>query len=130
MHEQDPAHRRNAGQGHKEHHEHDVQPHVAARLAAGRQAYIKYLNRVTGVRSEIAPGLGSIVRVVRRNAKILCAISTPEQAKAAGVLADGAIAGTAIVRLMEQYVQAELPPVSDYVRRVKQALQKLQTGPQ
>ena len=54
----------------------------------------------------------------------------PEQAKAAGVLADGAIAGTAIVRLIEQYVQAELPPVSDYVRRVKQALQKLQTGPQ
>ena len=37
LHEQDPAHRRDVGRGHKGHHEHDVQPLVFSQLAAGQQ---------------------------------------------------------------------------------------------
>lgn len=37
LHKQDPAHRRNIGRGHEGHHEHNIQPLVLAKLAAGQQ---------------------------------------------------------------------------------------------
>ena len=62
---------------------------------------------VTGARAEIKTDLKSIVAVVRENTSTPCAvgfgISTPEQAKSMADISDGAIVGSAIVKLLEQY---------------------------
>lgn len=81
---------------------------------------------VTGARSEIKTDLASIVRVVRENTDIPCAIgfgiSTPEQAAKMASIADGAIVGSAIVRLIEEHERDAAPYVGDYVRAMKEAL--------
>jgi len=81
---------------------------------------------VTGTRSEIKTDLASIVEVVRRNTTIPCAIgfgiSTPEQAHRMAAIADGAIVGSAIVKLMAQYGSEAPAHVGEFVRRMKQAL--------
>ena len=57
---------------------------------------------VTGTRSEIKTDLTSIVKVVRENPNVPCAIgfgiSTPEQAKKMTEISDGAIVGSAIIK--------------------------------
>lgn len=81
---------------------------------------------VTGARSEIKTDLASIVEVVRENTDIPCAIgfgiSTPEQAAQMASIADGAIVGSAIVRLIEEHGRDAAPYVGDYVRAMKEAL--------
>ncbi|MED9969472.1 MAG: tryptophan synthase subunit alpha [Ruminococcus sp.] len=81
---------------------------------------------VTGVRSEITTDLGAIVKVIRENTDVPCAIgfgiSTPEQAKQMAGIADGAIVGSAIVRLMEQYGKDAPEHVGEYVRAMKEAV--------
>ena len=61
---------------------------------------------VTGERSDITTDLESIVKVIRENTSVPCAIgfgiSTPEQAKKMADISDGAIVGSAIVKLLEQ----------------------------
>ena len=62
---------------------------------------------VTGTRSEITTDLASIVSVVRRHSKVPCAvgfgISTPEQARKMADVSDGAIVGSAIIKILEKY---------------------------
>lgn len=81
---------------------------------------------VTGARSEITTDLSSIVKVVRENTDIPCAvgfgISTPEQARKMAGVSDGAIVGSAIVRLLEQYGKDAPPHIGAYVREMKAAL--------
>jgi tryptophan synthase alpha chain len=81
---------------------------------------------VTGVRSEITTDLGAIVKVIRENTGIPCAIgfgiSTPEQAKQMAAIADGAIVGSAIVRLLEQYGTEAPAHIGAYVRQMKEAV--------
>ena len=81
---------------------------------------------VTGTRREIKTDLASIVEVVRRNTAIPCAIgfgiSTPELAHRMAAIADGAIVGSAIVKLMAQYGKEAPAHVGEFVRRMKQAL--------
>ena len=81
---------------------------------------------VTGTRSEITTDLDSIVRVVRRNTDIPCAIgfgiSTPEQAGKMARIADGVIVGSAIVKLLEKYGKEAPRHVGEYVRSMKEAL--------
>lgn len=81
---------------------------------------------VTGVRSQITTDLASIVKVVRENTAIPCAIgfgiSTPEQARAMADLSDGAIVGSAIVRLMQKHGKEAPRYVGEYVRSMKEAL--------
>ena len=81
---------------------------------------------VTGTRSEIKTDLASIVEVVRRNTAIPCAIGfgifTPEQSHRMAAIADGAIVGSAIVKLMAQYGSEAPAHVGEFVRRMKQAL--------
>ena len=81
---------------------------------------------VTGVRSEITTDLASIVKVIRENTDIPCAIgfgiSEPEQAKRMASIADGAIVGSAIVRILEQYGKDAPKHIGEYVRRMKEAL--------
>ena len=81
---------------------------------------------VTGTRSEITTDLDSIVRVVRQNTDIPCAIgfgiSTPEQAGKMARIADGVIVGSAIVKLLEKYGKEAPRYVGEYVRAMKEAL--------
>ena len=62
---------------------------------------------VTGVRSEITTNIGAIVDLVREVTNIPVAvgfgISTPEQAKKMASQSDGAIFGSAIVKIIEKY---------------------------
>lgn len=81
---------------------------------------------VTGVRREITSDLKSMLSLVREQRDIPCAvgfgISTPEQARKIAGMADGVIVGSAIVRLVEQYGEACVGPVSAYVREMKRAV--------
>lgn len=81
---------------------------------------------VTGARSEIKTDLKSIVDVVRENTDIPCAIgfgiSTPEQAKKMADLSDGAIVGSAIIKLLEKYGTEAPNYIGEYVKSMKDAL--------
>ena len=81
---------------------------------------------VTGARSEITTDLGSIMNVVRENTNLPCAIgfgiSTAEQAKKMAAISDGAIVGSAIIKLVEKYGKDAAEPVGEYVRSMKDAV--------
>ena len=81
---------------------------------------------VTGMRTEINTDLKSIVDVIRQNTSVPCAIgfgiSTPEQAKAMADLSDGAIVGSAIIRIIEQYGKDAPRYVGEYVKKMKEAI--------
>ena len=81
---------------------------------------------VTGTRSEITTDLGSIVRVVRENTEVPCAIgfgiSTPEQAGKMAAIADGAIVGSAIIKLLEKYGKDAAGYVGEYVKKMKEGV--------
>lgn len=98
---------------------------MIAREAEGFVYIVSSLG-VTGTRSEITTDLESIVRVVRENTKIPCAIgfgiSAPEQAKKMAAVSDGAIVGSAIVKLTARYGKDAPPYVGAYVKSMKEAL--------
>ena len=81
---------------------------------------------VTGTRSEIKTDLASIVEAVRRSTSIPCAIgfgiSTPEQAKKMADLSDGAIVGSAIIKLLAKYGKDAAPHIGAYVKEMKDAI--------
>ncbi len=81
---------------------------------------------VTGTRSEIKTDLASIVKIVRENTNIPCAIgfgiSTPEQAKKMSDIADGAIVGSAIIKIIEKYGKDSPKYVGEYVKSMKDAI--------
>lgn len=81
---------------------------------------------VTGTRSEIKTDLASIVSVVRQNTDLPCAIgfgiSTPEQAKKMADVSDGAIVGSAIIKLLEKHGKDAPSYIGDYVKSMKDAL--------
>ena len=97
-----------------------------ARAAEGFVYCVSSLG-VTGVRSEITTDVGAMVRLVKEaNPDIPCAvgfgISTPEQAQKMAVLSDGAIVGSAIIKLLARY-GAEAPThVGAYVKSMVDAL--------
>ena len=81
---------------------------------------------VTGTRTEITTDIGSLVKVVRENSNIPCAIgfgiSTPPQAAKMAALSDGAIVGSAIVKIIEKYGTAAPVHVGKFVKEMKDAL--------
>ncbi|MBR1534657.1 MAG: tryptophan synthase subunit alpha [Ruminococcus sp.] len=81
---------------------------------------------VTGTRSQITTDLDAIVKVVRENTDIPCAIgfgiSTPEQAKKMAGISDGAIVGSAIIKLLEKHGVDAPAPIGEYVRSMKEAV--------
>ena len=81
---------------------------------------------VTGTRSEITTDLSSIIQVVRENTDTPCAIgfgiSTPEQAKKMAALSDGAIVGSAIIKILAEYGREAPAYVGEYVRQMKEAV--------
>lgn len=83
---------------------------------------------VTGVRSEIRTDLASMIDSIRSATDIPCAIgfgiSTPCQARDMAALSDGAIVGSAIVKLIEKYGREAAPYLAEYVRDMKKAVQE------
>ena len=81
---------------------------------------------VTGMRSEIKTDLASIVQVVRENTSIPCAIgfgiSTPEQAKKMADISDGAIVGSAIIKLLEKHGKDAPKYIGAFVKSMKDAI--------
>ena len=67
---------------------------------------------VTGVRSEIKTDLPAIVESIR----------TPEQAKAMASISDGAIVGSAIVKIIAKYGKDAAPYIGEYVKSMKEAV--------
>ena len=100
-----------------------------ARAAEGFVYCVSSLG-VTGVRSEITTDIGAMVSSVKgANPDIPCAvgfgISTPEQAQKMAALSDGAIVGSAIIKLLAQY-GAEAPVhVGKYVKTMADTIKGL-----
>lgn len=99
-----------------------------ATIAASAEGFVYCVSSlgVTGVRSQITTDIRAMVRLVKNEKNIPCAvgfgISTPEQAKAMAQKADGIIVGSAIVKLCGQYGKDCIPYVSEYVKKMKQAI--------
>ena len=81
---------------------------------------------VTGVRSKINTDISSLVKHVRENTQVPCAvgfgISTPEQAATMAGISDGAIVGSAIVKIIAQYGKESAKPVGEYVKAMSEAV--------
>ena len=101
---------------------------MIAREAEGFVYIVSSLG-VTGVRSEITTDLSSIVAAVRKNTKIPCAIgfgiSTPAQAQKMARISDGAIVGSAIIKIIAKHGTASPKFVGEYVRDMKNALMEV-----
>lgn len=80
---------------------------------------------VTGERSSINSSVKELVGKVKKSAKVPCAvgfgISTPQQAAEMAQIADGAIVGSAIVRIIGQYGKDAPYHVGEFVRSIKSA---------
>ncbi|MCQ2508611.1 MAG: tryptophan synthase subunit alpha [Dorea sp.] len=78
---------------------------------------------VTGTRSEIKTDLASIVNVIRQNTDVPCAIgfgiSNPEQARKMAAISDGAIVGSAIIKILEKYGRDAAPKVGEFVKSMQ-----------
>lgn len=81
---------------------------------------------VTGMRKEITSDVGSMVKLVKETKDIPCAIgfgiSTPDQCKKMADVSDGAIVGSAIVKICGQYGKECVPYVKEYIRSMKDAI--------
>lgn len=81
---------------------------------------------VTGVRSEINTDISRIVEIIRENTDTPCAvgfgISEPRQAKKMADISDGAIVGSAIVKIIGQYGKDSPEYVGEYIRLMKDAV--------
>lgn len=81
---------------------------------------------VTGVRSKITTDIGAMVDLVREVTDIPVAvgfgISTPEQAKKMASQSDGAIVGSAIIKIIEKYGKDAPQYVEAYVKEMVDAI--------
>jgi tryptophan synthase, alpha subunit len=107
---------------------------MIAREAAGFVYIVSSLG-VTGMRSALGGNIGEMVRLIKTNTAVPCAvgfgISTPEQAAAVvgvsdpapgEVYPDGVIVGSAIVKLIALHGRNAAPVVGEYVRAMKAAI--------
>lgn len=116
--------------------------HLISMIAPTSQARIQSIAReahgfiyvvssmgVTGVRSEIKTDLDTIVGSIREVTDTPCAIgfgiSTPEQAKKMAAVSDGAIVGSAIVRIIAKSGAQAGAEIYDYVKSMKDAVKSL-----
>ena len=81
---------------------------------------------VTGTRSEITTDLDSIIKIVKENTSVPCAIgfgiSTPQQANEMSQIADGVIVGSAIIKLLKKYKTEAPKYIGEYVKEMKDAM--------
>lgn len=83
---------------------------------------------VTGTRTDFSSNIGDMVGSVRKATSVPCAIgfgiSTPEQARRMTDIADGAIVGSAIVKIIAQYGRDSVPRVAEFVRSMRTELDR------
>lgn len=100
---------------------------MIAREATGFIYVVSSLG-VTGVRSEITTDVGKIVDLIREVTDVPTAvgfgINTAEQVNKYSSVADGAIIGSAIVKLVAEYGEDAGPHIYEYVRRMVEGLAK------
>lgn len=81
---------------------------------------------VTGMRGEIRTDLASILASIREVTEVPAAIgfgiNTPQQAAQMAQVADGAIVGSAIVKMIERYGTEAKEPLMEYVSAMKRAV--------
>ena len=97
-----------------------------AREATGFVYVVSSLG-VTGVRSEITTDIGAMIQLIREAnpgvpAAVGFGISTPEQAAQMAAVSDGAIVGSAIVKLLAAHGADAVPLEADYVRQMAAAM--------
>lgn len=84
---------------------------------------------VTGVRSKITTDLNTILSHIRESSHVPAAIgfgiSTPEQAKKMAEISDGAIVGSAIVKIIARYGRESEKYVYEYVKDMADAVHSL-----
>lgn len=101
-----------------------------SRIASEAEGFLYVVSSmgVTGVRSSFSTNLEDMVAAVRRSTDIPCAIgfgiSTPEQARMMTDFADGAIVGSAIVRIIAEHGRDSVPYVEDFVRSMRRELDR------
>ena len=99
-----------------------------AQIAKDAEGFIYVVSSlgVTGTRTEIKTDLESIVKAIRENTDVPCAIgfgiSRPEQAKKMADISDGAIVGSAIIKIIEKYGKDSPKYVGEYVKSMKDAI--------
>lgn len=97
-------------------------------IAADASGFIYVVSSmgVTGVRSEITTDLDSMIKAIKeasdKPAAIGFGISTPEQAKKMAGIADGAIVGSALVKIVEKYGENAGEHIYEYVKSMKEAV--------
>ncbi len=97
------------------------------KIAKSAQGYVYVVSSlgVTGVRDNITTDLGAMTELVKEATDIPCAIgfgiSKPEQAANVCKYADGAIVGSAIVRIIAEHGKDAVPYVGEYVKSMKEA---------
>ncbi|HEY6097809.1 MAG TPA: tryptophan synthase subunit alpha, partial [Anaeromyxobacter sp.] len=100
---------------------------AAARAATGFLYFVS-VTGVTGGRKAVPSQIGGFVRAVRERSPVPVVIgfgvSTPEEAKALGKLADGVVVGSAIVKRIAEggSRSARAARVARFVRSLKRAL--------
>lgn len=98
---------------------------MIAREATGYIYLVSSLG-VTGVRTNITTDIGAIVEQIRQVTKVPIAvgfgIATPEQAKEMAKISDGAIVGSAIVKIVAANGVNCVQPVADYVSTMVEAV--------
>ena len=98
-----------------------------ARIAENAKGFIYIVSSlgVTGERSSINSNVKELVDKVKKSSKVPCAIgfgiSTPRQAADMAEIADGAIMGSAIVRLIGEYGKDAPAHVGEFVKSIKSA---------
>ena len=101
------------------------------RIASNAEGFLYVVSSmgVTGVRQKITTDLKTIVEQIREVTALPAAIgfgiSTPRQASDMAAIADGAIVGSAIVRLIAEYGREAEEPVREYVRQMAEAVHAL-----
>lgn len=109
-----------------------IAPTSGARIAqiaseASGFLYVVSSMGVTGMRKRIDTDLNAMIQTVRAHTDIPCAIgfgiSDPAQAAAMAKIADGAIVGSAIVRLLAQHGKQAPQAIGTFVRAMTEAMQ-------
>lgn len=99
-------------------------------IAEGAEGFLYLVSSmgVTGMRNRISTDLEGMIREIREVSEIPVAVGfgihTPEQAKQIAGIADGVIVGSAVVRLIAQDQENAAKDISEYVKKMKQAVNR------
>lgn len=98
------------------------------KIAQSAQGFVYVVSSlgVTGIRANITTDLGAMTKLVKETTDVPCAIgfgiAKPEQAVDVCVYADGAIVGSAIVKIVAEHGRDSVPYVGAYVKEMKDAI--------